>query len=553
MEVLRSAFDFSDFPRVDLFIAAGFSALLLLFPILPHSSFAMATMIQFLMFSVYGMGWNTIGGYGGQVDLGKAQYVGIGAYTTAVLLIRWDIPFWVSMPIGVCFAVTWSFIIGYPLFRLKGHYFAIATIATSLVLKDIFEVWDFVGAARGLEISPVKYHPPDLVRLIFRQDIYYYYVILGFFFLGILYVNWFRKSQLGYQLRSIKDNEHVAQSLGINVHWAKIKTYAIATAFVSVVGSFHACYIKNIEPEDTMSREKLSKGMARCPGGSGRNRSGHLCSHYHAHLGCRAQGYMGHCGEVSSKETGKMKLLELQNVTKDFGGLRANEDISFTVEKGELVGLIGPNGAGKTTLFNCIAGLHPVTSGRITFDGRDITKLRAYEVARLGLSRTFQVYVASGDLRVLGNVMVGCFMRTRSARKAKARAEKVLDDFRLGDLADYIVSELPVAAQKRVAMATAVATDPKILLLDEVAAGLNPSEIEAVMAAIRFTHGELGVTVMLIEHVMELVMNVSERVIVLDYGRKIAEGHPESIAKDPNVIKAYLGERYAQEYQQELT
>lgn len=248
-----------------------------------------------------------------------------------------------------------------------------------------------------------------------------------------------------------------------------------------------------------------------------------------------------------------MKLLDLQSVTKDFGGLRANEDISFRVEKGELVGLIGPNGAGKTTLFNCIAGLHPVTSGRITFDGRDITKLRAYEVARLGLSRTFQVYVASGDLRVLGNVMVGCFMRTRSPLQAEARAEKVLDDFELRDLADYMVSELPVAAQKRVAMATAVATNPKMLLLDEVAAGLNPSEIETIMAAIRFTHGELGVTVMLIEHVMELVMNISERVIVLDYGRKIAEGHPESIAKDPNVIKAYLGERYAQEYQRELT
>jgi branched-chain amino acid transport system permease protein len=253
MEALKSALDFSDFPRTDLAVAATLGIFLLGFPFLPHSSFAMATMIQFLAFSVYGMGWNTIGGYGGQVDLGKAQYVGIGAYTTAVLLIRWDIPFWVSMPAGMAIAVLWSFVIGYPLFKLKGHYFAIATIATSLVLKDLFEVWKFVGAARGLDISPVKYKPPDFLRLIFREDVYYYYVILVFFLAGILFINWFRKSRLGFQLRAIKDNEDVARSLGINVHWAKIKTYAIATAFVSAVGSFHACYIKTIEPEDTMS------------------------------------------------------------------------------------------------------------------------------------------------------------------------------------------------------------------------------------------------------------------------------------------------------------
>jgi len=182
-----------------------------------------------------------------------AQYVGIGAYTTAVMLIRWDVPFWFSMPIGVLLAVGWSFVIGYPLFRLKGHYFALATIATSLVLKDIFEVRGLVGAARGLEISPIRYRPPDFYRLIFKEDVYYYYLILLFFLAGILYINWFRKSRLGFQLRAIKDNEEVARSLGINVLWAKIKTYAIATAFVSVVGSFHVCYIKAIEPEDTMS------------------------------------------------------------------------------------------------------------------------------------------------------------------------------------------------------------------------------------------------------------------------------------------------------------
>ena len=246
-----------------------------------------------------------------------------------------------------------------------------------------------------------------------------------------------------------------------------------------------------------------------------------------------------------------MPLLDVQHVTKDFGGLRANSDISFTMEKGELIGLIGPNGAGKTTLFNCISGLHPVSSGHILFDGEDITELKAHEVARRGLARTFQVYVAAGDLNVEENIMVGCFMRTRSRARARARAAEILDFLSLRELSDYLVSELPVAAQKRVTMATALGSDPKLLLLDEVAAGLNPGEIEDILLSIKHIHHELGVTVMLIEHVMELVMKISDRVIVLDSGQKIAEGNPEEIASNPAVIKAYLGERYVKEHASE--
>jgi branched-chain amino acid transport system ATP-binding protein len=241
-------------------------------------------------------------------------------------------------------------------------------------------------------------------------------------------------------------------------------------------------------------------------------------------------------------------LLEVQQVTKDFGGLRANDDISFTLEKGKLLGLIGPNGAGKTTLFNCISGLHPVTSGQIVFDGEDITRLKAFEVARRGLARTFQVYVASGDLTVEENVMVGCFMRTSSRMRAQSRAGEILAYLNLQDLCDNMVSELPVAAQKRVTMATALGSDPKLLLLDEVAAGLNPNEIEEIMTSIKQVHHELEVTVVLIEHVMELVMKISDRVIVLDSGQKIAEGNPQDIAKNAAVIKAYLGERYVEEH-----
>ena len=239
-----------------------------------------------------------------------------------------------------------------------------------------------------------------------------------------------------------------------------------------------------------------------------------------------------------------MSLLEVKEVTKYFGGLRANHRISFNVEEGEIVGLIGPNGAGKTTLFNCIAGYYPLTSGQVFFQGKDITRLKDFEISRLGLARTFQVYGATGDLNILENIMIGSFLKTSSRRKAMEKAREVMAFMGIRAQEKDRMTEIPVAAQKRVTLATALATGPKMILLDEVAAGLNPSEIEELIALLLRINQEMKITLLLTEHVMELVMRLSKKVVVLESGQKIAEGEPQKVIQDEEVIKAYLGEGF---------
>ncbi len=246
-----------------------------------------------------------------------------------------------------------------------------------------------------------------------------------------------------------------------------------------------------------------------------------------------------------------MSLLQVDQVSKHFGGLVANHEVSFNLEEGDVMGLIGPNGAGKTTLFNCIAGFYPLTSGSVRFNGEDISGLKDFQIARRGLARTFQIFEASGDLKVVENVMVGSFIHTGSRRRARRAAEATLDFLGIADAAQAMMTELPVAAQKRVALATALASDPKLLLLDEVGAGLNPSEIEGLVGLIQRIHREKGISLLLTEHVLEMVMALSHRVIVLESGKKIAEGEPSEVVKDPEVVRAYLGDHYVKRQEKE--
>jgi branched-chain amino acid transport system ATP-binding protein len=234
-------------------------------------------------------------------------------------------------------------------------------------------------------------------------------------------------------------------------------------------------------------------------------------------------------------------LLELRGVTKIFGGLVANQDISFDVGAGEIIGLIGPNGAGKTTLFNCIAGFHVATSGDIVFRGESLVGLPPEEVAARGIARTFQIVRVFGSLTALENVMVGAMLHTKSVRMAKSKAQATLDFVGLGERAGRLASELTVSEQKRLELARSLALEPLLIILDEVMAGMNPVEVKAAVDLVKRIR-DRGIACLIVEHVMEGIMPIADRMVVLDYGLKIAEGTPAAIAADPTVITAYLGE-----------
>ncbi len=237
-------------------------------------------------------------------------------------------------------------------------------------------------------------------------------------------------------------------------------------------------------------------------------------------------------------------ILQVEGVGKRFGGLQALSGVTFDLPEAQIMGLIGPNGAGKTTLFNCISGVYTPTTGRVTFRGDDVTGNKTYDMAHRGMARTHQIVRPLNELTVRENVIVGsCFGReNKKLGEAGEIADEVMAFVGLSDRADQLAGSLNVGQKKRLEMARALAARPFLLLLDEVLAGLNPSEIALMVDIVRKIRDERGVTIIMIEHVMHAVMNVSDRMIVLDYGKQIAEGTPAEVANNEQVIEAYLGD-----------
>ncbi|MFQ5841226.1 MAG: branched-chain amino acid ABC transporter permease [Thermodesulfobacteriota bacterium] len=266
-QLLRDIFLFGDRPFSERIVLLVFIVVGLIFPWVVESAYARAVMTKFLLIALFGLGWNLIGGYGGQVDLGQAKNVGFGAYATALMMFHWHIPFWLTVPVGIFFATAESFAVAYPMFRLRGHYFAIATLCVALVWKELFVFWDWTGGARGIEIS-IK-PTPNFTYMEFGE-VGYHYFIFGLFMAEFLFMNWFRKSKLGYQLQAVRDNEDAAASLGVNVTGTKVKAYCITAALGAVGGSFMTVYYLYIDPDLVMPLDlSILIAMTVMVGGAG--------------------------------------------------------------------------------------------------------------------------------------------------------------------------------------------------------------------------------------------------------------------------------------------
>jgi branched-chain amino acid transport system ATP-binding protein len=240
-----------------------------------------------------------------------------------------------------------------------------------------------------------------------------------------------------------------------------------------------------------------------------------------------------------------MALLELKKLVKAFGGLLAVNDVTFQVEKGEILGLIGPNGSGKTTIFNCINNFFPITAGDVLFKGQTIKGLKTHQVCHLGIGRTFQVVKPLARMTVLDNVTASAFCRVNTIKEAKDEALRVLGFCNLLNEKDKPAKSLPIGGRKRLEIARALATKPELLLLDETAAGLNPSELDEAIDLIRKIR-ENGITILIVEHIMKVIMTISDRIHAINFGQTIAQGTPKEVANNRAVIEAYLGEEYAQ-------
>ena len=546
------------------------------------------------IWAVLGLSWNLLSGYTGLVSFGHAAFFGLGAYTVTIALTGYDLTPWLGIPLGMVVGVIAAIVIGYPTFRLRGHYFALSMLAYPMALLYVFEWLGYQEVT-----LPMKRQAPGFYM---QFSDYRVYVALAVALLvaALLVSLLIERSRFGLSLVAIKQNEPAAEAAGIDTLSWKMRAIMLSGAIAAAAGGLYAVVLLVVTPESVFGMLVSAQALVVALFGGVGTLWGPLIGAavliplsetLQANLGNVVPGIQGviyggaivlvvllapegifwrvrdrlarprapaplaelpRASAVAIKSPdAPMKtaadaapLLTVSGLSKSFGGLRAVADVNFEVRTGEILGIIGPNGAGKTTLFNVLDGFLPPDAGDIHFAGQRIDGLKPNRICRLGIGRTFQVVRAFPRLSVLHNVMVGAYVATRTDADALAAAAAALAQVGLLDRAEVAAGGLTNKDLRLMELARALAGSPRLLLMDEPLAGLAAREIEDMLGVIRALPAR-GATVVIIEHTMRAMVRLAERLIVLDHGRILAVGKPSDITNEPSVIEAYLGQKWA--------